>query len=831
MTATLASSRLALGWLVAGEWRAHPARLLATALAIAVGVALGYAVHLVNGSATNAFGGAIASVTGEADLTVTARAGGGLDEALYPRAFSTAGVDDVSPALELPARIGGAAVTLVGVDPLRAGRVTPRLVGRPAPGAQPSALFATDAAFVSAATGLKPGQTVTVAANGRTHPVRVVGTLPGVTGGERLVVLDIAAVQWRFDRLGTLDRLDIRTGDVAGARARLADALGPGVAVAGAAERGRRTDALTRAYRVNLQMLALVALVTGGFLVFSAQSLSVARRVRTFALFRTLGLPRGGVVAAVMVEGLAVGALGSLGGLFGGRALAGLALDRLGGDLGAGVLRSTGGLEWSPVATAAFFALGVAASVAGSAIPARAAARIPAAVALRNAGDPIDPAQPVPWAPALILLAIGAALAFAPPVAGLPIAAFAAMAVLLAGGVAGVPWLARRLLSPLSRAALPIPAALAVRQLHGAPGRAVVALSGIVASTALMIAMATMVTSFRGAVDEWLGQVLSADLYLRLDGGEFAAADRARLERVPGVAAIAWTSQRPLTLAPDAPPVTLVVRQVAASGPSALPLLTGTATPPDGPVPAWLSEPAARRLGLSVGDPLTLPVAGGLSTRVAGTWRDYARQTGAIVLRPADWTRATGEASATEGGVTLDPGASGQAVAPALRAAAGPALAPFLDTAAPGELRRYALQLFDRSFAITYALEAVAIAIGLAGVAATAAAQVLARIAEFGMLRHLGVTRAQIGAMLATEGALLGAIGGLAGIGLGLGLAAVLIDVVNPQSFGWTMGTRVPWATLAAVAAALVATAAATGVLAGRRALSTAAVLAVREDA
>lgn len=830
MTATLSSARLALGWIVVGEWRAHPARLLATALAIAVGVALGYAVHLVNQSATGAFGGAIASVTGQADLSVTARTSGGFDEALYPRVVRSVGVIDASPVIQLAGRVGSNTVTLLGVDALRAGRITPTLVGRPAPGVEPSALFATDTAFASAATGLRPGQTVTIAANGRTRPVRIAGTLPGVTAGERIVVMDIAGVQWRFDRLGTIDRIDVRADDVAAVRDRLRAALGDGIAVAGAAEKGRQTDALTLAYRVNLQMLALVALVTGGFLVFSAQSLSVAGRVRTFALLRTLGLPRAGVVTAVMVEGLAVGAIGSVAGLIGGRALAALALDRLGGDLGAGVLRGAGGLSIAPVATAVFFVLGVAAAVAGSALPARAAARIPPAVALRNAGDPVAPAACMPWRPALILLAVGTALAFVPPIAGLPLAAFLSMAVLLAGGVAGVPWLARRLLAPLTRIDRPVPASLAIRQLHGAPGRAVVALSGIVASTALMIAMATMVTSFRGAVDQWLGQVLSADLYLRLDGAEFAPADRARLEEVPGVASVAWSRQTPLTLAPDEPPVTLIIRNVAQSGPAALPLLTGSAVPLAGAVPVWLSEPAARRLKLSVGDAVTLPVRGGLTARVAGTWRDYARQTGAIVVRPADWARATGEMSATEGGVMLSPGARGATVAAALRQAAGPALAPFLDTAAPGALRRYALELFDRSFAITYALEAVAIAIGLAGVAATAAAQVLARIAEFGMLRHLGVTRAQIGTMLATEGALLGLIGGLVGIGLGLGLAMVLIHVVNPQSFGWTMATRVPWATLGGVAVALVVTAAATGVLAGRRALSTAAVLAVRDD-
>ena len=145
-------------------------------------------------------------------------------------------------------------------------------------------------------------------------------------------------------------------------------------------------------------------------------------------------------------------------------------------------------------------------------------------------------------------------------------------------------------------------------------------------------------------------------------------------------------------------------------------------------------------------------------------------------------------------------------------------------------MRKLALQMFDRSFAITYALEAIAIIIGLAGVAATFSAQTLARTREFGMLRHIGVTRRQIGGMLAAEGALLGLIGGMAGIALGLAMAQVLIHVVNPQSFHWTMDTQMPWRLLLSLVPALVVAAAGAAVLAGRRALSADAVRAVRED-
>jgi putative ABC transport system permease protein len=148
----------------------------------------------------------------------------------------------------------------------------------------------------------------------------------------------------------------------------------------------------------------------------------------------------------------------------------------------------------------------------------------------------------------------------------------------------------------------------------------------------------------------------------------------------------------------------------------------------------------------------------------------------------------------------------------------------------PAVLRRLALTLFDRSFAVTYLLEAVAILVGLAGVAATMSAQTIAREREFGMLRHLGVTRGQLTSMLGIEGALVGFTGALAGIGLGLLLSQVLIHVINPQSFNWTMTTRVPLGTLAGVAAALTVAAAVTAILAGRRATARDAIQSVRED-
>ncbi len=104
--------------------------------------------------------------------------------------------------------------------------------------------------------------------------------------------------------------------------------------------------------------------------------------------------------------------------------------------------------------------------------------------------------------------------------------------------------------------------------MHGAPGEVATALCGIVASTALMIAMATMVTSFRGSVDEWLGEVLSSDLYIRAEGSSgFDPATQARLAAVPGTARIEFSRRVPLILEPERPPVVLIARPIDAGSP------------------------------------------------------------------------------------------------------------------------------------------------------------------------------------------------------------------------------------------------------------------------
>ena len=846
-------SYAALAWMTLGEWRAHPGRVVIAALAIAIGVALGFAVHLINASAQSELARAVRTLNADADLQVRATTPLGFDEQLYPRLAQLPGVAAASPVVALPARFGtgpsrsfdSGVLTVLGLDPLRAIAVTPTLLAPPSQaagegGLQPESVFDPNRVTLSRAalkaSGAKIGDRVVITAAGRSESFVLAGVLPPGPSEQQIAVLDIAAAQWRFGSLGRLQRIDLKIApgaDLGRVEAGLRAILPSNAQVVTARSEARQGDNLTKAYRVNLEMLALVALLTGGFLVYSAQALSVARRRPQFALLRVLGLERRGLLAQVLVEGGLLGVVGALLGLGLGLAIAVATLRVLGGDLGGGFFRGAApDLLVQPAPVLVFFGLGLVAAIVGSLLPALEAARAQPGIALKNLGDHRDPDTRPSALWGLGLLAAGGLAASLPAWDGVPVFGYLSIGLILAGGVAAMPWLARLLLSPLQGAGRGnIAVDLALKRLWGAPGQAAVALCGIVASVSLMVAMGVMVVSLRGSVEDWLGDILPGDLLFRVEGDGFDPAQQARIAATSGLGPVFFQKSAPLRLSPNLPPAILVVRPIDQAAPAkSLPLIGRTADIPADVTPVWLSEPAARLYGRKVGERMVLPLPGGPEVFVAGIWRDYARQAGAVAIDGKAYTRLTGDALRTEALLTLPSGQTPGGAARAVRAALPPDLAGQVQFVETRQMRAGALKLFDSSFALTYALEAIAIAVGLAGVAATFSAQTLARTKEFGMLRHVGVLRRQIIGMLATEGALLGAVGVVAGLGLGLMMSQVLIHVVNPQSFHWTMDTRLPLGLFASLAGALIAAGAITAVLAGGRALSTDAVRAVRED-
>ena len=824
--------------LVVREWRHHPWRHGAALMAVALGVALAYSVHLINSSALAEFSAAVRAANGEPDLTLRGRA---LPDGLFERIATDAGVAIASPVLEIDTYARAAdgrrvAVRVLGIDALLAVPLAPALLPTPAAGEDRLVFLDPDAVFLNAAASaaLQPGagQPLALQAGPGYQGLRVAGSV--ASSGSALIVMDLAGAQQHFDALGRLTRIDLRLvpgTDAATLIARLALPAGVSAVAAGDAE--QRVSNLSRAYRVNLTVLALVALFVGAFLVFSVVSLSVAQRTPAFALLGVLGLAARERRRWVLAECALLGAAGSAVGLLLGAGLAATALRLLAGDLGGGYFPGIAPpLQVGVVGTAVFGLLGVASAVLGGWWPARQAEAVAPALALKGLGAPQSSA-PAAW-PGLALLLLGAAAALAPPVAGLPLAAYAAVAALLFGGVALIPAAVHALLAaaPRVQGALPL---LALQRARFQRRTATAAVAGVVASLALSVALTVMVASFREGVSDWLGSVLPADLYAR-SAGTSSAADQAWLTpdfvataaRVPGVIRLEASRLQALPMAADRPAVTLIARPLADPA-AALPLLQPPLPLAAGEVGVFVSEAMVALYGAAAGSLIDLPLPGGpLRVRVRGVWRDYARQFGAVVMADTDYRRVSGDTRLNDLALWLAPGASAAAVQQALRALLGdPALLEFASSA---ELRQLSLRIFDRSFAVTYYLQVVAIVIGLVGIAASLSAQVLARRKEFGLLSHLGLTRGQVIAVVAGEAAAWVATGVGMGLALGLAISVVLVFVVNPQSFHWTMDLVLPWTRLLALAVVVWLAGVATAALCARNAASRQAVMSVKED-
>jgi putative ABC transport system permease protein len=793
------------------ELRHHPWRNLAALLAVVLGVALAFSVQLINQSALSEFSSAVRSVNGQPDFELRGQRGG-FDEALYERVAAHPQVAIASPVVEIDtfafdAQRQRVPVRVLGIDALVVAALAPALLPQPKADANRLAPIDPKSIYLNGPARLRL-KTLTTMRLQSPHGIVEFSVQGGVAaGGVPIAVIDIAAAQERFGWLGKLSRIDVRLKSGANKADVIAElALPDGVRAASPDEGVQRASNVSRAYRVNLTVLALVALFTGAFLVFSILSLSVAKRKPHLALLGVLGLSARQRLQLILAESAVLGCVGSILGLALGTGLAALGLHLFAGDLGGGYFPGIAPplqFEWH---AALFYGLlGVAAAVLGAWLPARSAQRLAPAQALKGLGSS-DSSPHLSWlGPAL--LAISVPLALMPPMGDVPLAAYVSVGCLLLGGIACVPagvGLLLRWIAPPDHAL----ALLAVERARHQRHTATVAVAGVVASLSLAVALTVMVASFRDSVTRWLDALLPADLYAHAassgGGGDVVVLPPALVDaasRLKGVERVKAQRVASIVLDPQQPTVAIIARDLDNAA-SELPLVGDLLPSSNDATSVYVSEALATLYSLQPGTHFTMPLPDGrrVPVFVRAVWRA--------------------------------PGADAAAVQNALREAArsqglDDAL---LEFAAPGEIRLASLRIFDRSFAVTYWLQAVAVGIGLFGIAASFSAQVLARRKEFGLLAHLGLTRQQVLTVVAIEGAVWTASGALVGLLLGIGVSVVLVHVVNPQSFHWTMDLLLPWGRLTLLCAAVVIAGTSTAWFAGRSAARRQMALAVKED-
>ena len=803
----------------------HPLHGLLAVLGIVLGVAVLSGIDLSIASVRRAFELSMERVSGPVDHHIVA-ASGTLDEDLYVKLRIEQRFAAIAPVVEGYVVHRDRTLRLLGLDPFAEKTLRGRFEHAGVADLTPL-LTERDTVLLSRASadvfGLHPGDRLDLLIAGRTRTVKIVDFIEGPDTAdpalEGLLLADVATAQELLQRVGRLDRIDVRLGDDAAAKARLRNALPAGVVLRSAEGQGGAMARMTEAFATNLQALSALALLVGMFIIYNSMSFNLLRRRPLLASLRLLGVTRGELLGEVLWEAAALGLLGSLLG-------AGVGLLAAQGLLHL-VTRTINDVYFvltvnhlfvSPWMLAKAIVLGVAAAVLAALPPALEAAWSPPAAATRRSLLETHARALAPW------LAAGGAVVMAVSF-GLLQRPSANLAVATAA-VLGLP-LGYSLLTPLLLAVLAGAGArmcsrlllvrLALRGIAASLSRTGVAAAALTLCIAVGIGVGVMIYSFRLAVTSWLEEIIQADIYVSLPSAPgqpsppLAPSLVEKARALPGVARVG-TSLRTFVETDRGRSELLALEPAYPERPPFRFKANGDAE-------IWrdflnqnavlVAESYAARHGLQAGDRLELHTAqGAVSLPILGVFYDYRSDQGIVLMHRRLYQRLWRDAAVSSVGLYLAPGANPEEVKEAVyrQLAAGRQLL----VRSSREIRRATLEVFERTFTVTQVLRLQALAVAFVGILGAFLALQSERGKELATLRALGFTPGQVRAGVLLQTGFLGLASGLLALPLGALVGFALVRVVNQRSFGWSMDLALPAgvfgeAALLAVAAALLA--------------------------
>jgi putative ABC transport system permease protein len=395
------------------------------------------------------------------------------------------------------------------------------------------------------------------------------------------------------------------------------------------------------------------------------------------------------------------------------------------------------------------------------------------------------------------------------PVAGKPLFGYAAAVCMIAASAFAIPSLVYSICTAAARGLgrlFGVEALLAARSLAGSLRRTSVLVGALTTAIAMTAAVGIMVGSFRETVLLWMDDRLQADLYLRPAGP--IAPDRfptlapdtaAKLRALSQVEAVdefrAYSisyNGRPVTLGGSTARVAgMRGRRAFLSGADPRAIFDQLSEVSD---TAIVSEPFSNKHGVHAGETVTLNLGGApRRLRVLDVYYDYASEGGYIIVDRKTLMKYLPDPAASSVALYLKPDVALDEGRKLVQSAlAGRKVMVFSNRS----LRAEAIRTFDRTFAITYALEAVAVVVAIMGMAGALLALVIDRRREFAVLRFLGGARNQVRRLVLFEAGIIGLLANAAGLALGILLSLLLIYVINKQSFGWTIQFHWPVAVL-----------------------------------
>lgn len=796
-------------------WRRSPLQAFLAITGIALGVAVVIAVALANASALKSFSASTQALQGSANARILADDPHGLPDSLYVRLRLHVGLTRIAPIVAGYIRIHGETLRLIGFDPFAQWALAPRLLGGKFDLSKllikPNTVLMTP--DTAKALGVSYGQSVEALIDGRSVKLNWIGTPGGDAAALRgIIFTDIATAQDLLNKAGRLSYIDVAVAK--GQFARLREVLPDGTRLVSNEQRLADASKMTRAFRLNLLAMSGLALLIGAYLIYNTLIFSVIRRRPLIGLLRAQGVTRGEIIRGILAESTLLALLGAAFGVMLG-ILLGHGLVRL-------VIQTINELYFTlsvekvyldPLVFAESVALALIMVLVAALPAASEAARLPP----RGQGLPMRSEalwrRNEPWR---LLAGFGllglSGIALGWPNGGLFLA-FLGLFLAVIGATLWVPagvrfgiWVLGRL---SSRASIVI--RLTIGNLHASLSRTGLAVMALSVALAASIGVGMMVGSFRFTLIDWLHQSLRGDIYVDADSG-------------PGGRGLSPTFVKAIS---DLPSVSYVTtgRHARVSTPVGKVSLLAVGTP-SGHRPAvameaciencwqafssgkiiWISQPLANRLHLKVGSRLSLDTASGPHFfKIGGIFYDYGGGTGLIMMSRTVYAGYWNDPAIGSIAIYVRPKANLEDMLSSIRARAS--LAGVAITVKPNKaIVANALRIFDNTFEITRVLRLLLLGVAMVGLLSAWMAWHLEHQREQAILRALGVTPRGLFMLISAQSTLLGALAGLASMPLGLGMAWVLVAIINPRAFGWTLSWHNdPLLLLQAVAAAIVA--------------------------
>ena len=661
------------------------------------------------------------------------------------------------------------------------------------------------------------GDTLSISINGQTHELFVGALLPNQDerGGiaNSTLLIDVATAQELLGISTAFTRIDINLTDD---EPIVVNKLVPDTySLINNHDEIDHLKNMTNAFYVNLTALSLMALMMGMFLIYNTETFLVLQRQQIISRLKAIGISDRAILQATLLEAIFLGAIGSALGLLLGVVLANGLLKIVSVTLNDLYFENTASdVLLEPTQMIAAVLLGIAMTLIAAAIPANIAAKSPLINNLHRTSNSSARSPIKEKRYALLAVSFFAVAVTVISVSGSVVGGFTAIACVLCGFaclcVPALTMLTKTRATQVKPFENLVFERIGLRTIGQSLQRTAPAAAALMIATAAGIGISVMVASFRVSVADWLGDSLRADFYLSPsfslihDAAGISPHALNRVSAMPGIEMVSSVTRERVLIEKTSEPQKLLTMTARLSAfelnveakksfrfIEQLPNLWSLWRDQDVTI---ITEPFANHQGYALGELIRVRTPKGeINLKVIGIYKDYASEQGSISINRAIFEKYWSNKNYSGVGLYTNGELSTAQIQHYLD---HDATLANLSAVSSNEIFRQSMQVFDRTFLITNLLKIITVAVAFIGIVGALLAQQLERSHEYAVYRAMGFNRVEILRLLLTQTFVIGITSIIVAVPAGLLVAKILIDVINPRSFGWTMAYTVPISSL-----------------------------------